>query len=59
MSDPGRNSETSLSGDPAASTRRSNLPLVLIFGLAAIILLGAFIYAFMMTIPGSMPGMAH
>jgi hypothetical protein len=51
--------ETASSADRSADRRGSNLPLILIFVVVGIILLGTFAYAYMMTIPGSMPGMTH
>ena len=59
MSDLGRRTTDSRGEDQPASTGRSNTPLIAIFVLAGLILLGAFAYAFMMTMPASMPGMGH
>ena len=37
----------------------SNAPLIVILVLVGLVMLGAIAYAFMMQIPGSMPGMNH
>lgn len=42
-----------------AARRNSNAPLIIILVIVGLILLGTFAYAFMMQIPGSMPGMSH
>jgi len=43
----------------SAARRGSNAPLIIILVIVGLILLGTFAYAFMMQLPGSMPGMNH